>query len=250
GSGWYPTHVSNEIESMADDDTRAMIEQLLAENAALRRQLPRDADTGLFSRGHFDERLSYEWRRAQASWTALALIHIDVSAWAPPSRVDGREPFTAPEMRRIALRLDDVCREIDVACRVGRTSIAIILPNTNRTGAEAECKRLADLLGDEALGFGMAVAFDEAQSPLELLMLASDAAERDRLESLIPEMDAVDEAFNDDPFDPGDGDPSLMRPTVSELPWIFEEAAIELDDDDDDDSVPTIPAARPSWVAA
>ena len=41
-----------------------------------------------------------------------------------------------------------------------------------------------------------------------------------------------------------------MRPTVSELPWIFEEAAIELDDDDDDDSVPTIPAARPSWVAA
>lgn len=239
------------MESMAYDDAREMIEQLLAENAALRRQLPRDADTGLYSRAHFDERISYEWRRAQASWTALALVHIDVSAWAPPSRVDGRrEPFTAPEMRRIALLLDDVCREIDVPCRVGRTSIAIILPNTNRTGAEAECKRLADLLGDEALGFGMAVAFDEAQSPLELLMLAGDAAQRDRLESLIPEMDAVDEAFSSDPFHPDDEDPSLMRPTESELPWIFEEPPVVVDGEEDDDSVPTIPAARPSWVAA
>ena len=234
---------------MANDDPQALIQQLLAENAALRRQLPRDADTGLFSRAHFDERLSYEWRRAQASWTALALLHIDVSAWAPPSRVDGRrEPYTAPEMRRIALLLDDVSRDIDVACRVGRTSIAIILPNTNRTGAEAECKRLRELLDDEALGFGMAVAFDEAQSPLELLMLAGDAAERDRLESLIPEMDAIDDAFSSDP---DDADPLLLRPTESELPWIFEEGIDDDDDDDDDDdSVPTIPAARPSWVAA
>lgn len=226
------------------DEQQALIDQLLAENAALRRRLPRDPDTGLFSRPHFDERLSYEWRRAQSTWTALSLVYIDVSAWAPEPSGDGRrEPFTAPEMRRLALLLDDACRDIDIPCRVGRSAFAIILPNTNRTGAEAEVKRLRGVLGDEALGFGMAVAVDEAQSPLELLLLADDDAERDRRRSLIPgeelELDELD-----DPFDVDD---PLLIPTESELPRLFDS---ELPLADDEDSIPTIPAARPSWVAA
>jgi diguanylate cyclase (GGDEF)-like protein len=227
------------------DEQKTLIDQLMAENAALRRRLPRDADTGLFSRPHFDERLSYEWRRAQATWTALSLVYIDVSAWAPEPPSSGRrEPFTVPEMRRIALLLDDACRDIDVPCRVSRHGFAIILPNTNRTGAEAESKRLREALDDEALGIGMAVAVDEAQSPLELLLLAEDDAERDRRRSLLPGA----ELALDDPFAAEEFSDPMFIPTESELP-VFADDELPLSEDDED-AIPTIPAARPSWVAA
>jgi hypothetical protein len=119
--------------------------------------------------------LSREWARAQRYWTPLSLIAVDVSALR-----------TAYDRERVRRWLAEVCREVDVACRTGETSFCVILPATNRTGAEAE---LARLISDAErsidpragkVGFGLAVAFDEANTPLELKMLAERDAEADR----------------------------------------------------------------------
>jgi diguanylate cyclase (GGDEF)-like protein len=239
------------VAQQAIDPRESLIAELLAENAALRRRLPRDEDTGLFGRAHFDERLSYEWQRALATWTGLSLIYIDASA------MDRGDNCTSPVMRRLGLLLEDACREIDVACRVGANAIAIILPDTNRTGAEAECGRLRDLLEDdlledEELGMAVTVAFDEAQSPLELMLIAGDAAHAERCHSVLPPR-------NEDLALDLEGYEDVLLPTPSELP-LFESHELEPTSGErpvggdhaeaDEDTIPTIPAGRPSWMAA
>ena len=247
GADWYRIIVSHDpIEAK-----EALIAELVAENAALRRRLPRDEDTGLHSRPHFEERLHYEWQRALATWTGLSLLHIDATAYDD----EACRQATPSAIRRIALLLEDSCRDIDVPCRLGRTIFGIILPDTNRTGAEAECKRLREILDDDSVGLGLAVAFDEAETPLELRLLAGDAADTDRRASLLPgvesEVFAIGEEFDD-----------VLIPTPSELPLFDDENLAPFDEpppvesgvqarvDVDEDAIPTIPAKRPSWVAA
>ena len=80
-----------------------------------------------------EDRLAYEWARARRFWTPLSLIAIDTStlgdAWA-------REA--------VAKWLAATAREVDVVCRSGKSTFCVILPATNRTGAEAELARLVD----------------------------------------------------------------------------------------------------------
>ncbi|MCA9624138.1 MAG: GGDEF domain-containing protein [Myxococcales bacterium] len=221
--------------SSPSDPRDALIAQLRAENEALRRQLPRDPETGLYSRAHFDERLSYEWRRAEASWASLSLIVVDTSAFSDEAS------RTSPAMRRIALMLEDLGRDVDIACRLDDSRIAILLPGTSRTGAEAERARLREELADESLGLGLAVAHSEAHSPLELVLLADEAADRDRRESLHPI--AEDPAFDAWTFDSWLS-PAVVVPGASIPPppesggWL----------DEDEERIPTIPA--PSWSPA
>ncbi len=119
--------------------------------------------------------LAHEWARAERYWTPLSFIAIDASGLS--CRYD-RE--------LVRLWLAESCREVDIACRTGERSFCVILPSTNRTGAEAE---LARLLGEAErsldaragkVGFGLAVAFDDANTVVELKMLAERHAETDR----------------------------------------------------------------------
>lgn len=167
------------------------ITQLEAENARLRRQnlryhqlVERDPVTGLFSRRHFDARLHHEWSRAEKMWTPLSLLVVAVDDFAllrERHGLDGCHRLLA----QVGELLESTCRDVDVPCRIALDSFAVILPATNRTGAEGELKRLEarwlmaapSNRGPAALRlcFGMAVAFDDAQTPLELLMLADEA---------------------------------------------------------------------------
>ncbi len=175
------------IDGMGDPRD-ALIQRLLRENAELRRRIDRDTLTGLMSRRHFDERLEHEWRRAERFWTPLSLLAIDVEGIEAIGAEAGAEG-----VRRAFAWIGELlacgCRDVDIAARVGRTAFAIILPSTNRTGAEAEVLRLRAVLRqnpppihqvDLDLSFGLAVAFDDAQTPLELLMLADEAALLDK----------------------------------------------------------------------
>lgn len=175
------------IEGMGDARD-ALIQRLLRENAELRRRIDRDTLTGLMSRRHFDERLDHEWRRGERFWTPLSLIAMDVEGIDTLGAENGAEAVCRA-FSWVGELLARGCRDVDIAARVGRTAFAIILPSTNRTGAEAELSRLRGLwrahpppVGEEEihLSFGLAVAFDEAQTPLELLMLADEAALLDK----------------------------------------------------------------------
>ena len=150
----------------------AEVARLRREIAALRRErdhyrryLAIDPATGLYTRQHLDERLEHEWRRALHFWTPLSLIAIDVGDTETLRERGELERAVAD----LAGLIDTSRRDIDIPCRVGSTSFALLLPGTGRLGAEAELKRLEsaaarqpELVAGLTLGFGMAVAFDDA----------------------------------------------------------------------------------------
>ncbi len=120
------------------------------------------------------DRLVYEWARAEHFWTPLSLIAVDASGLS--------DAWSKAEVGRWLIR---TCRPVDVVCRTSAASFCVILPCTNRTGAEAELLRLLceaeHALDGRAgkVGFGLAVAFDEANTALELKMLAERDARAD-----------------------------------------------------------------------
>jgi diguanylate cyclase (GGDEF)-like protein len=167
-------------------EQHSLIARLVAENEALRRVVARDTLTGLYTRSHFDERLEHEWIRAERFWTPLSLIAIDLDDINRLYASDGADGVRGA-LGWLGGLLGCSCRDIDVVARVGRSSFAVILPGTNRTGAEAELKRLRSIAYDRSVpgcdlhvSFGLAVAFDEAQTPLELLMIADEVALLDK----------------------------------------------------------------------
>jgi GGDEF domain-containing protein len=160
---------------MGLDAQSVMLAELRRENELLRRECaryralsPYDAATGLLMREHFELRLHHEWARAERFWNALSLIAFDATPLA-------QHPSALRELGRL---LGASCRDVDVAGWAG-AGFAVILPSTNRTGAEAE---LARLLAADArlatLGTGLAVGFDDANTAAELLLIAGRAASR------------------------------------------------------------------------
>ena len=170
------------------DPREELIQRLIKENEELRRAAVRDTVTGLYGRRHFDERLEHEWLRAERFWTPLSLIAMDLAGIDElHQRAALQGGDGAARVRQLLSWCGEMllrcCRDVDIPCRVGRMSFAIILPATNRTGAEAEIARLRELTSAFRgidLSFGLAVAFDEAQTPLELLMLADESALLDK----------------------------------------------------------------------
>jgi diguanylate cyclase (GGDEF)-like protein len=178
---------SFEIEDL--ESIRARLERLERECAELRQHnrrlsglVERDPVSGLFSRRHFDARLEHEWDRAEQLWTPLSLILIGIDELAHLHETLG-VAAVHELLAQIGMHLEERGRSVDVRCRIASDTLAVILPATNRTGAESELQRLEDEMQDVTaslpvdvqLCFGMAVAFDEAQTPLELVMLADEA---------------------------------------------------------------------------
>jgi diguanylate cyclase (GGDEF)-like protein len=176
-----------------DSPDRELVAQLRAENELLRRNneryrrmLERDPVTGLFSRCHFEWRLDYEWSRATCFWTPLSLLYVGVDGLMELRHRAG--PRASLELVRAAARLlDAACRDVDIVCRIAPDGFAVILPGTNRLGAEAIAMRFEELWNGTAwpapgveLAFGLGVAFGESRSPGELVRMASEALLRDR----------------------------------------------------------------------
>src|SRR5690606_3335715 len=86
---------------------------------------------------------------------------------------------TERALAALGRQLATICRDVDVCCRVAPDGFAVILPATNRTAAECELARLreglAERSGELEPCFGMAVAFDQAETPAELVALADEA---------------------------------------------------------------------------
>ncbi len=176
-----------ELEALRQENAR-----LRRDNKQLRDRALRDPLTGLWTRCAFDQRLSYEWTRACRSWTPLSIVVLAVDDMFLLRHALGH---VASErlLKQLGTWLPQMCREVDVACRIGELELALIMPETNRTAAEVEMKRLDEAFrrwlssstllsaGVElTLSFGMAMAFADAQTPMELVMVADEARLLDR----------------------------------------------------------------------
>jgi diguanylate cyclase (GGDEF)-like protein len=169
-----------------------LVEQLRAENAALRREVERllafqtlahyDEVTGLCNRRRFEECLALEWKRAFRYRDNLALILIDLDDFKLINDTAGHAAGDAV-LALVGRVMMERCRDCDLSFRVGGDEFAYLLPSTDRPGAAVLMRRfrsrLAELEGGLGLPAGLRVGLscgvatnDVADSPATLVASA------------------------------------------------------------------------------
>jgi diguanylate cyclase (GGDEF)-like protein len=146
----------------------------------------RDALTGLYTHGVFQERLREEVARAQRAGQPLALLLLDVDGFAAVNKAVGYQAGDQI-LRRIAELIGGTdsgrTRTSDIAARLGGEEFALLLPETTKAGAIAKANRVretiagADLPGGQHLTVtvGMAALPDDAGQADGLLGAAEGA---------------------------------------------------------------------------
>lgn len=111
---------------------------VLITNAKLHLEMKRmaitDSLTGLLNHRRFQERLSEEFRRIQRHSEPLSLIFADIDHFKKINDVYGH-PAGDEILKKVALILKGIVRDIDVVARYGGEEFAIILINTEGDGA-------------------------------------------------------------------------------------------------------------------
>ncbi|MBK9034137.1 MAG: EAL domain-containing protein [Myxococcales bacterium] len=115
----------------------------------------RDALTGLYNHGIFQERLREEVARAQRGGSTLALLLIDVDGFAQVNHALGYQAGDGI-LRRVAelLTVGDSpgrVRGSDIAARFGGEEFALILPEASKAGAIAKANRIRETVASADL---------------------------------------------------------------------------------------------------
>ncbi len=172
--------------SAAGDDANDASDELARVTQALSVASFRDALTGLYTHGVFQERLREEVARAQRAGQPLALLLIDVDGFAQVNKAIGYQAGDQI-LRRIGELIGGAdggqTRTSDIAARLGGEEFALLLPETTKAGAIAKANRVretisaADLPGQQRLTvtIGMAALPDDAASAESLLAAAEGA---------------------------------------------------------------------------
>ncbi len=120
---------------------KVQAERLAEANSQLAELAAKDGLTGLKNRGAFEERLQEEVARARRHGHALSLILIDIDHFKSYNDTFGH-PKGDEVLRNVGRLLQHLMRDTDFAARYGGEEFAIILPNTDREGAQQVAERL------------------------------------------------------------------------------------------------------------
>lgn len=168
---------------------RAENRELRAENARMRVHLSRslvDPLTGLVGRRYFDRRLHQEMARADRFEHALSLVVVDVAELRTINERAGHDEGDRV-LRWVADVITRNSRDCDVPCFIGEGEFAVILPNTDLSGAHTIVERLSERLrsGSDApilpgglpvgLTFGVGSYPEQAETLLELVFEAESS---------------------------------------------------------------------------
>ncbi len=166
---------------------------LAVDNARLHAQVKAmamtDAVSGLPNRYALEQALTAEVERSRRLNHPLSLIIIDIDSFKAYNDKWGH-PAGDTRLKATAKMIRKVLRKYDVAARYGGDEFAIILPNTDETGAFEFAKRLQSAarvstneapvetkgISGHTLSIGVAT-FPKDGSSLETLILAADHAE-------------------------------------------------------------------------
>jgi diguanylate cyclase (GGDEF)-like protein len=145
-----------------------------------------DRMTGLFNRGHFDERLGAELNRAQRMQQPLSVVMLDVDRFKEFNDRYGHSAGDAG-LRTIADRLRQMTRRSDVVARYGGEEFVFLLPDT---GADTAFDKLEQIRASvEALRITLPKGQGEASLTVSA-GIATYPADGTNAEALIDEADA------------------------------------------------------------
>ena len=138
----------------------------------------RDGLTGLANRRTFDEMLATEWRRAQRLQQPVALLMVDVDHFKPYNDHYGHLGGDDC-LRKVAQAIEgQVARPGDLAARYGGEEFAVVLPNTDSTGAGNLATRIRDAVA--------ALGLEHAQSTVQRVSISVGVAVMRPTQSLLP----------------------------------------------------------------
>lgn len=140
------------ISGLAEDQYRmSFLKSVLLEyeaseiqrlNEVLEKMARQDSLTGLPNRRSFDETLLREWERAKREKTAVAVLLLDIDFFKTYNDTYGH-PAGDECLATVARSLARVMRRSgDMVARYGGEEFVVILPNTDRAGAEDVARRL------------------------------------------------------------------------------------------------------------
>ncbi len=150
----------------------------------LKDELSRDALTGVFNRGFFNENLPRELKRAARLGHTLSLMLIDLDNF---KQINDRYGHPAGDrvLELLGETMQQVLRVADIPCRYGGEEFAVILPDSPLSGARQIATRLRDAFAEkcrqaelpmpaEFVTFtaGIAVFPDDEDTATRLLQLA------------------------------------------------------------------------------
>jgi diguanylate cyclase (GGDEF)-like protein len=149
-----------------------------------RQLVARDALTGLFNRGYFDEYLPKQLAHAARSHEPTSLVLIDVDNLKTVNDRHGHQAGDAL-IRFVAATLRDFVRQSDTACRYGGDEFAVVLTSADGPAARIFSERLLERIVEgskrpeaslaceqAAVTIGIATAPTEARTVGDLIGLA------------------------------------------------------------------------------
>jgi diguanylate cyclase (GGDEF)-like protein len=140
------------VETVRDITAQKEAQDSLARLAAL------DGLTGLANRRTFDEALESEARRCAREGVPLSLLMMDIDHSKSFNDHFGRCGGDAC-LRRVAGAITGaVLRPGDLVARYGGEEFAVILPDTDLSGARATAERLRGAVAELAIGYATAAA--------------------------------------------------------------------------------------------
>jgi len=176
-------------ESERDELLRNLEIQVKQRTAELERLSLTDGLTGIPNRRHFDKALAAEWARSARSKRNLSLILIDIDDFKVLNdsfghvQGDNAIKAVASAVQQVALRSSDL------GARYGGDEFAVLLPETEVTGAQRLAGRLKDFLCNTSLSSpidatqlkitvsqGIACIAGSSQKSATTLLLAADRA--------------------------------------------------------------------------
>jgi diguanylate cyclase (GGDEF)-like protein len=157
-------------------------------HAEVKRMALTDVISGLANRRAFDDLLDAEMTRAWRYRHPISLIILDLDSFKEYNDKWGH-PAGDVRLREVADLLRANVREPDVAARYGGEEFAVILPNTQKSGAMRLAERLreaaefsapqkkesGDPISGYTLSLGVATYPEDAASVEELLLMADNA---------------------------------------------------------------------------
>ena len=171
------------VETLRDMTDQKRAEQALQNLAA------RDSLTALANRRSLDEKLLIEWKCGQRAGTSMAFILADVDHFKNYNDHYGHQKGDDC-LRAVASAIGaTVFRPADMTARYGGEEFAVVMPNTDLTGAKAVAERIREAIVDLALAhsesqtapyvtlsMGVSAIVPSPESSLENLIAAADAA--------------------------------------------------------------------------